>query len=246
MEQRDVHGFVTVRGQHDDFEYALASRSADLPQNLAMQRFMYLARLLGENQYFKRLWFVARLLGGLSQSEVIQSLKGWIERSPVPATVAFRESFPVLAESPAVARGHRMLYTLPDIDADIEQWWCTEVVSGFPVEWQAFGREVYRFEHWSRPVYQVPGAAVPMGWRLDGEEFISEDISFAYAVADELDDLRDGVTAPPAPRSTTYRFRSLRGFHDHLDNHETGAHYFARAELAGSPVGADGGGGHHG
>jgi hypothetical protein len=75
---------VTVRGQQDDFEYVLANRSSTLSENLRMQRFMYLARILGENQYFKRLWAPARRLAGLSQSQVIMSLRAWLDRSQHP------------------------------------------------------------------------------------------------------------------------------------------------------------------
>jgi radical SAM superfamily enzyme len=108
-EQRAIHGFVTVRGQSDDFEYVLANRTSTLEENLRMQRFMYLARILGENQYFKRLWHPARRLAGMTQSQVIHSLPDWIDASDHPSVVAFRDDFPVIAESPAVASGHRML-----------------------------------------------------------------------------------------------------------------------------------------
>ncbi|EPJ36253.1 putative Anaerobic magnesium-protoporphyrin IX monomethyl ester cyclase [Streptomyces afghaniensis 772] len=115
-EQRDIHGFVTVRGQSDDFEYVLANRTSTFDENLRMQRFMYLARILGENQYFKRLWHPARRLAGMTQSQVIHSLLDWIDASDHPSVAAFRDSFPVIAESPAVASGHRMLYSDPLLD----------------------------------------------------------------------------------------------------------------------------------
>ncbi|MEU7979431.1 KedN5 family methylcobalamin-dependent radical SAM C-methyltransferase [Micromonospora sp. NPDC049081] len=228
-EQRQLHGFVTVRGQHDDFEYVLANRTSTLAENFAMQRFMYLARILGENQYFRRLWRPARLLAGLTQSQVINSLRDFIEASAHPAVVAFRESFPIIAESPAVAAGHRMLYSEPALDEQIERWWNDAVVSRFPADWAEFGRELYRFERWSRPVYQPPGAARPAGWRVDGEEYASDPVTFPMPVAEVLAALADGDLTAPRAAVTTYEFRSTRGFYQHLDNHETGAHYFARA-----------------
>jgi radical SAM C-methyltransferase len=227
VERRDLHGFLTVRGQHDDFEYVLASRSATLPEHLRMQRFMYLARILGENQYFKRLWAPARLLGGLSQSQVVLSLLDWLDASPDPAVTAFRESFPVLAESPAVARGHRMLYENPAIDAEVERWWTTEIVARWPEHWQEFGRVLYRFERLSRPVYRGPNMPVPDGWHERAGEYATEAVVFPYAVQDVLDTL----PRPPRPEETTYRFTAPHGFYDHLDNHETGAHYFATATV---------------
>nr|WP_042183769.1 KedN5 family methylcobalamin-dependent radical SAM C-methyltransferase [Kibdelosporangium sp. MJ126-NF4]CEL15838.1 Radical SAM domain protein [Kibdelosporangium sp. MJ126-NF4]CTQ93763.1 Radical SAM domain protein [Kibdelosporangium sp. MJ126-NF4] len=227
VERRDLHGFLTVRGQHDDFEYVLASRSAGLPEHLRMQRFMYLARILGENQYFKRLWAPARLLGGLSQSRIVLSLLDWLDASADPAVAAFRESFPVLAESPAVARGHRMLYENPLIDAEIERWWRTVVVSQWPAPWREFGEALYRFERLCRPVYAGGATSAGDGWHERDGEYVSDPVVFPYAMQDVLDALPN----PPVQQETAYRFTAPHGFYDHLDNHETGAHYFATATV---------------
>lgn len=228
-EQRQMHGFVTVRGQSDDFEYVLANRSSTLAENLRMQRFMYLARILGENQFIKRLWHPARLLAGLSQSQVINSLLDWIEASEHEAVRAFRASFPVIAESPAVAAGHRLLYTDPELEREVERWWNTAVVPRFPREWADAGPALYAFERWSRPVYQPPGSPVPGTHQRDGDEYATGPIPFPFDVAAVLDALALGDTTPPAPDPVAYSFRSAAGFYQHLDNHETGAHYFARA-----------------
>ena len=231
-EQRRLHRFVTVRGQSDDFEYVLANRSSSLAENLRMQRFMYLARILGENQFLKRLWHPARLLAGMSQSQVITSLLDWIEASQHEAVRAFRDSFPVIAESPAVAAGHRMLYADRALEAEVERWWNTAVVSRFPREWAGAGPHLYAFERWSRPVYQPPGSPVPDSHQRDGDGYTTGAIRFPFPVADVLDRLSAGDTTPPAPEPVAYSFHSTAGFYQHLDNHETGAHYFARA----SPV----------
>lgn len=244
-QQREVHGFTTLRGQHDDFEYVLANRTSPLPEHLRMQRFMYLARLLGENQYFKRLWRPARLLAGLSQSQVITSLLEWMQAADHPAVTAFLESFPVIAESPAVAAGHRLLYTRPDLDAQIRRWWDEVVVPAFPERWRGFGAELYTFERWCRPVYQGPDDPVPPGWSLDGDRYLSEPVEFSFPMERALARVADG--RGPERRATTYRFRSERGFFHHLDNHETGAHYFACPEPVGesdSPAAVPADGGH--
>lgn len=228
-EQRELHGFVTVRGQSDDFEYVLANRTSTLAENFRMQRFMYLARILGENQYFKRLWRPARLLGGLSQSQVVHSLLAWLDASEHPSVLAFRHGFPVLAESPAVAEGHRMLYRDPELDRQIERWWDERVVSEFPLAWREFGRELYRFERWSRPVCLPPGSSLPADWHEEGEEYVSIPVRFSYDIPATLERLGRHDLTPPAPSVRSYEFRSRQGFYQHLDNHETGAHYFARA-----------------
>jgi radical SAM C-methyltransferase len=229
-EQRELHGFVTVRGESDDFEYVLANRTSTLAENFVMQRFMFLARILGENQYFKRLWRPARVLAGMSQSEVIHSLLEWIGASDHPSVVAFRDAFPVLAESPAVASGHRMLYSGPELDAEIERWWNETVVPRFPAGWAEFGPYLYRFERLARPVYQPPGATLPDGWREEGDTYVSSGlVSFPFDVTAAYDRLATGDLTAPKPLDIAYEFRSQRGFYHHLDNHETGAHYFGIA-----------------
>lgn len=232
-EQRDIHGFVTLRGQNDDFEYVLANRTSTLPENLRMQRFMYLARLLGENQYFKLLWKLGRRLAGMRQSEIIGSLLSWIDESRHPSVIAFRESFPVIAESPAVARGHRMLYSDPGLDTEIETWWIQQIVPNFPARLQEFAALWYSFERMCRPVYQEPGTRVPRGWRAEEDVYISDPVSFSY----HMEEAFDAVMARPGPdtprvEETLYEFIAPRGFYEHLDNHETGAHYFARPRRA--------------
>lgn len=230
-DQRELHGFVTLRGQADDFEYVLANRTSTLSENFEMQRFMFLARILGENQFFKRLWHPARVLAGLTQSQVISSLLEWIDASACPSTREFRRSFPVLAESPAVANGHRMLYENPEIDAEFERWWTREIVPRFPPAWTGFGHHLYRFERMGRPVYRLPGAPLADGWREEGEEYVSDPVSFPFDAAEALSRLAAGDDTPPEPADVTYEFRGLRGFYHHLDNHETGAHYFAEATV---------------
>lgn len=230
-EQRDLHGFITSRGQSDDFEYVLANRTSTLSENFTMQRFMFLARILGENQYFKRLWHPARLLANMTQSQVINSLLEWIDVSKCPSVQEFRQSFPLLAESPAVVNGHRMLYTDPAIDAEFERWWTQQIVTRFPVAWIDLGRYFYQFERMSRPVYRPPGAALPDGWHEEGEEYVSEPVVLPFDVAEVLDRLAAGDDTPPRRAEVTYQFRTLRGFYHHMDNHETGAHYFATATV---------------
>lgn len=229
-EQRDIHGFVTVRGQSDDFEYVLANRTSTFDENLRMQRFMYLARILGENQYFKRLWHPARRLAGMTQSQVIHSLLDWIDASDHPSVAAFRDSFPVIAESPAVASGHRMLYSDPLLDREIERWWSQSIVPRFPEDWRHAGTQMYAFERWSRPVYQPPGTERPDGWTEADGEYVSEEVSFSYPMAELLDRIASGDLTSPDAEEAVYVFRGMSGFYQHLDNHETGAHYFARAE----------------
>ncbi len=231
MDRREQHGFVTVRGETDDFEYVLASRSATIADNLRMQRFMFWARILGENQYFRHLWRPARHLSGLTQSQIIASVLEAFEHSAEAVAAEINDLIPVIAESPAIAAGLRTLYTSPALEGLMHRWWTGAMVPLFPAGWQPFAAELYRFESWCRPLYVEPGAPPTSGWHVekeDGQEYYVSDEPelFQYDVAGILDGWAGTHReAPPRVCPTRYLFRSRVGFYDHLDNHETGAHY---------------------
>ena len=227
-EERERHGFVTLRGQHDDFEYVLANRATSIADNLVMQRFMYWARLLGENQFFRHVWRPIRLLAGMTQSEVVMDLMRWFDASEEPEAARFARAIPVLAESPAVARGLRALHSTRTLDLEIERWWSGRVVPRFPAVWREFAADLYRYERWCRAVYVEPLRDPPSGWHVEGDEYHSDAVPFSYPVAGVLEELARAGRAAPVARPVTYVFHAPAGFHDHLDNHETGAHYVAR------------------
>ncbi len=230
-ENREQHGFVTLRGERDDFEYVLASRSATMPEHLEMQRFMYFARIFSENQYLRHVWQPARQLVGMTQSAVIRSLMAWFDAASTPAATAFLTTVPTIAESPAIARGLRVLYADPALDDVVECWWTTAMVPRFPPEWRAFAEELYRYERHSRPRYVLPGQLPPQGWRAessgDTDKFVSGPVQFAYDPPSVLKQLAIGVMTSPDPCESTLVFEASAGFYEHCDNHETAVHYMA-------------------
>ncbi|MEU8901141.1 KedN5 family methylcobalamin-dependent radical SAM C-methyltransferase [Nocardia sp. NPDC048505] len=234
-ENRREHGFVTVRGESDDFEYVLANNSASFKEHLDMQRFMLWARVLGEHQYFRELWRPLRELAGVTQSVVIGSVREWIDNSEHPAARAFASWIPTVAESPAVARALRTLYEDSEMDTVLREWWQTTMVGRFPAEWRSFASELYEYQRWCRPVYVPPNATPPAGWAAatvdDEPVFVSRAVPFRYDMAGVLDKLRIGSTAPAAPFPTHYYFQAKQGFYDNLENHEIGAHYVATPSL---------------
>ncbi|GLX05359.1 KedN5 family methylcobalamin-dependent radical SAM C-methyltransferase [Microbispora sp. NBRC 16548] len=236
-EQREVHGFVTIRGEDDDFEYVLANRSFTLTENLEMQRFIFWARILGENQYLRYVWQAARELAGLTQSQVISSLKQYFEGSDHPSAIALLNAVPVLAESPAIAGALRSLYGRPELEAVVHRWWREVMVPRFPPRWRRFAEALYEYERWSRPVYVVPGEDPPAGWRLAGDDgYESETVCLPYDVEQALANWTETVASGPTERPTAFAFTARRGFHDHLDNHETAAHYMAQPRRVPQPA----------
>jgi radical SAM C-methyltransferase len=231
LDKRDLHGFVTVRGEDDDFEYVLANRSASLTDHLRVQRFVFWARLLGENQYFRHLWRPTRDLTGLTQSQIITSVQETFSHSTDAAAIEITNLIPVIAESPAISAGLRKFYTLPTLENLLRQWWQHTMVPRFPKPWQTFAVNLYTFESWTRPRYVAPDTAnTPTNWHIetDGDEpyYVTDTpVAFDYDIAAILDEWPTTATTPPLPKPTNYLFRARVGFHDHLDNHETGAHY---------------------
>lgn len=233
---REQYGFVTLRGERDDFEYVLASRSATLPEHIEMQRFMYFARIFSENQYLRHVWLPSRQLAGMSQSTVIRSLMAWFDEAATPAAAAFLATVPTIAESPAIARGIRILYADPVLDEVVKGWWTTAMVPRFPPEWQAFAEELYDYERQSRPIYVTPGQPPPQGWRVeligDADVFVSCPIRFEYDLPAVLNHVANGVTTPPDRSESTFVFEASVGFYEHCDNHEVAMHYRANPRPA--------------
>jgi radical SAM superfamily enzyme YgiQ (UPF0313 family) len=228
-ENRAVHGFVTVRGEADDFEYVLGNRTASVPESMRIQRFLFWARLLSENHYLHHVWLPTRELAGMTQSEIILSLMSFVDAAPDPVAAEFRDLIPVIAESPAVIHALRRLYEDPAAEDLLRQWWRTEIVPRYPAAWQDFARALYDFEQCCRPRYVLPGAAPAAGWHIerqaDEEFYVSAPIPFRYDVAAVLaTDLHDPDQPPPAA-DCHYTFRARADFYHNADNHEIALGY---------------------
>jgi radical SAM C-methyltransferase len=230
-ENRDAHGFVTVRGQDDDFEYVLANRSSTIAENLEMHRFVYWARVVGEHQYFRHIWRPAREVANLKQSQIISSLKRYFEDSAEPLAQDFVDNIPVLAESPAIAQALRTLHSQPILQEMVQKWWEEMIIPEFPQEWQPFAQALFEFEKWSRAVYVAPGGQLPAGWHstyIDGvEHYVSDPIQLSYDIEAALQDWPDTLADGPAEEPVTLVFTARPGYYDNLDNYELAAQHFA-------------------
>ncbi|MFI6317050.1 KedN5 family methylcobalamin-dependent radical SAM C-methyltransferase [Nonomuraea sp. NPDC050556] len=227
-ESRELHGFVTLRGEHDDFEYVLANRSAPLNEHVMMQRFMLWARVLGENQFLRHVWRPAAALTGQTQSGLITSLMHWFEASHAPEVREFCAAIPVIAESPPVVRALRSLYSSRGLEREVEAWWRGEVVPRFPERWRPFAEELYTYEHWTRPVYDDPNAGPPPGWHAESSSsYRTAPIRFSHDMRRVLKQGEWDRDQPPETEAVWYVFDAKPGFYEHMDNHETAAHYAA-------------------
>lgn len=235
LESREVHGFVTLRGEDDDFEYVLANRTSTLAENLEMQRFIFWARVLGEQQYLRHAWTPLRELAGITQSDAIRSVKQYFEDSDNPAAVALLGSIPLLAESPAISRALRALHSTPELQALIRQWWFERAVPEFPAAWQDFAASLFEYEFWSRQVYAAPDSALPDGWHqtvLDGADWYESDpVDLDFDVPGILDNWAEcsALSSGPRPEPATFVFSARPGYYENLDNYETAAQHLAKA-----------------
>lgn len=234
VENREVHGFVTLRGESDDFEYVLANRSSTLEENLRMQRFIFWARVLGENSYLRHIWRPARELAGLSQSDVVSGVMKHFEDSAEPVVADFCSRISLIAESPAIVDAVRSLHRTPELERCLRDWWFSVAVPKFSEEWRDFAKDLYEYEWWGRAVFTEDPDAPPAGWRAeeiaDEQYYVSDPVDFSFDVAAVLASWRSAVETPPEKNPVRYRFRGKRGFHEHLDNHETAIHYVSIAE----------------
>lgn len=230
-DNRSAHGLVALRGEHDDFEYVLANRNAPLAEHLQMQRFILWARVLGENQFLRHVWRPAAALTGLTQSALITSLMQWFESSAEPEVQDFCAAIPVIAESPPVVRSLRQLYSRPRLEEEIGAWWLSTVVPQFPESCRSFAEQLYRYERWTRPVYVDPHGLLPTGWQADlsadPASYRTDPVHFSYDMARLLQRGEWDPDVPPEPEDVWYVFRAKAGFYEHMDNHETAAHYAA-------------------
>jgi radical SAM superfamily enzyme YgiQ (UPF0313 family) len=236
-ERRDLHGFVTIRGEDDDFEYVIANRTSTLAENLEMQRFVFWARVLGEQQYLRQVWRPLRDLVGMTQSAAIRSLKSYFERSSHPAARAFLGRIPLLAESPAISEALRSLHSRPELQGLVRQWWHEVVVPQFPAQWRSFAQALYEYECWTRPVYVIPGEELPPGWRgteRDGEHWYESDlIELPYDMLAAIENWSATLAEGPRPERTSFVFSARPGYYENLDNHEMAARHIAVAQRIG-------------
>lgn len=236
VKNRELHGFVTIRGQDDDFEYVLANRTSTLAENLEMQRFVFWARVLGEQQYLRHAWRPLLDVVEMTQSQGIRSVKEYFEASDSADAKAFLAKIPVLAESPAIAEALRSVHGQPALQQLIREWWHEVVVPRFPEQWREFAVALYDYECWCRQVYVVPGNPAPPGWRLvesDLHDYYESDlVLFPYDMADALENWEQTLETGPVPNPTSYYFTARTGYYHNLDNYEVAAQHLATPHKA--------------
>ncbi|MET8756352.1 KedN5 family methylcobalamin-dependent radical SAM C-methyltransferase [Lentzea sp. NPDC004782] len=230
VENREEHGFLTVRGDSDDFEYVLANRTVTVAENVMMQRFMFWARMMSENMYFRHIWAPLRELAGLTQSTVLLSLSDWFQDdSSDPAIAELMGDRREFTDSGLVVESLHKLYAEPRFEQVFQRWWDEAIIPKVPEQYRHLLDEVFRYDNVTRPVYAGIGAENAEVRTIDSlPHYVRSAIRFDYAMPRVLEAIRAGepVDTEPAPVELTLAHRV--GFEEYLDNHELATYYSAR------------------
>ncbi|WP_234343381.1 KedN5 family methylcobalamin-dependent radical SAM C-methyltransferase [Streptomyces sp. NRRL F-5123] len=228
-EHRDKFGFVTVRGDTDDFEYVLQHETMSVQENREMQRFLFWARTVGENAIFRHLWDPVRELAGMTQSQVLLSMMEWFNGCADPVAAPLRTLDLDLVDAQVVAQTINYMYTEPAFERLVLQWWEEAVLPGLPASAGPFLTDVLRYDMATRPLYDggpehVSGLPVVSIGGLDHYVRSSPQLSFDVPAA--LGAGRAGGTwTVPEPAAWRADLYYKVGFKNHLDSHEVAAQY---------------------
>jgi radical SAM superfamily enzyme YgiQ (UPF0313 family) len=237
-DRRELYGFITVRGDRDDFEYVLASKDVSLEENLQMQRFLFWARLLAENLVLRSTWPVLRSVGNLSQSTAILSLADHIEAQPTPGALLLKQAAESSTADPdSLAPALEFCFTEHEFDDMVRAWIHTRVLPAVPAAWRDAVAEVVRFDLDCRPLPHPEKRSFPSAdlVTVDQLSYWQVDREYGYDVEHILRTAADaGLPAPaPSPKAVSMRLLFRHGFAAlaRSTNHEETAHYVARAEV---------------
>ena len=224
--ERAQHGFVTVRGGDDDFEYVIAHRSASLDDNVRMQRFLFWARVMAEHMFFRYTWTVLRILAGITQSAVLFRMADWFDLQSDPAATPLKSSGVGLTTASVVSRAVKYLHSEPRAQALVDRWWEEDMVPLLPDDMRELLSEVYAYDKSTRPIFDAPESQLPPDTvEIEGVKYYRRALNTSFDVADYV----RGLT-----RDNTYRPRKLRypvdhyfrcGFSEQIDSHELATHH---------------------
>jgi hypothetical protein len=232
--RRQEYGFVTVRGDQDDFEYVIANRDMSMADNQRMQRFLLWARGVAENLVLRNVWLPLRGLVGMTQSQVLLSMADWFDQCGDTAAAGLKLHESLLGRPSAIPTFLRHLYSTPRLDDLLWQWWHDRIEDNVPITVRPFLSDVFRYDLVTRAIYDPPDRHAPALYGLDevqhGQEtyYVRRAQRFDYDVPVLVSALRhqSGQALEPNPIMVDIWYRC--GFMAYIDNHELAAHFVGR------------------
>lgn len=240
---RDEHGFVTLRGEHDDFEYVVGNKDVSMEENRHMQRFLLWARGIAEHYVLRYIWAPLRELTDITQSQVLLSMSNWFQECTHPAAASLNLRQELLLRPSMVPEFLHRLYSEPGLDPLFDEWWTQEMDQRLPVPVRQFLGEVFRYDWLTKPVYDPDGAAaIAQQGQLevvrDGEEifYVRRGLHFEYDVPLLVAAIkqRSDYLIEKNPITIDVWYRS--GFATYIDNHETASQFLGQPRYVDTQV----------
>jgi radical SAM superfamily enzyme YgiQ (UPF0313 family) len=230
IEKKQDHGLITVRGDHDDFEYVLSHNTMTLAENQLVKRFLFWARVMAENAVLRHIWVSLRELTQTQQSQILRNLDTWIASTEDPAAEPLRSAVG-RASSDDVAFGDAVKYLMGEPAAKrlLQRWWreaVRPVLSAEPGYLDMLD-EIFRYDILTQPAYHNPDSSerpehLPRVEVAGSEYFVRENVNLRYDVPAIISQLRQGSRDLPGPEPVTLDLYYRVGAEDFIGstNHE--------------------------
>jgi radical SAM C-methyltransferase len=249
VEKRREHGIVSVRGDHDDFEYVLAHETMSYADNVRMQRFLFWSRVLADAAVLRVTWPALRELGGMTQSQVLRNFDAWIEAATGDDVIPLRDAVAIGTDAPGAAIEY--LYRQHEAKGILARWWQEAIQPVVPAELRPVLDELFRYDLLTHPVHAERDGSADGTLRtvdLGGEDFVvRESVPFGYDVRAIVGCLRSGTPPDLTPRPTMLDLYYRTGVEDFITttNSEEIVHFMGMTldDIVGpaeSPMSSDG------
>jgi len=252
-DNREEYGFVSMRGEKDDYEYVLAHKTMTFEDNRRMHRFLFWARVIGEYMFLRHIWLPARNLLGLTQSQILLSLNAWLDRQENKITrglQACRSEVVNHLDASRVTRGIHYLAVEPAVGPLIQRWWEEEILPKAPPELRGFFASLLQYDLATRPMYSPPDGK---GWTPQSRVYVQKEeleveeidhemylvrraVELDYPVPAILAEMLQGKEPTIEPGTTKLDLYYKVGFHLYIDNHEQYPQFMgkSREEIVGT------------
>jgi radical SAM C-methyltransferase len=204
-EKKQEFGIVSVRGDHDDFEYVLSHNTMSFEDNQRMQRFLFWSRVLADAAVFRYTWIGLRELGGVSQSQVLRNMDAWISQADDPVAAPLREAVTIGTDAPGVAIDY--LYSEPEAKRLLQRWWTESIRPLLPEQRAPVLDEVFHYDLLTQPVYRNEDGKLPEDLtivQIGSDEYcVRPEVTLRYDVPAIISRLRAKEQPDLTPTSVT-------------------------------------------
>lgn len=225
---REEHGFVTLRGEHDDFEYVVANKDISMEENRRMQRFLLWARGIAEHHVLRYIWPALHELTSITQSQVLLSMGKWFRECTHPGAESLNLRQELLLRPGMIPQFLHNLYSEPQLGALFSQWWKEEMEPLLPFPVRQFLGEVFRYDWLTKPVYDPDGVEDIAQQGLfevvnEGSEifYVRRGVCFEYDVPALITAIMQRSDYLIEKKPVTIDIWYKAGFATYIDNHET-------------------------